>query len=373
MSSQTLLFEPGRPTLPPKVSVFASGANTAREIRGFTLAGVSVGVSVSLIREEAIQELLHAKGCIFADSGAFSEIQFGPKGPTIVAPITDVEWQRRIAIYKRFAVSLGSRLSVVAPDRVADQQVTLMRLATYRAEMAEIAELGAEVLIPVQNGDLSPVEFYRKAVETAGIDLVPAMPMKKAATGFAEVMEFVKAVRPARIHMLGMGYETMKARQFVAQLQVIAPDLEITLDSNRLRAVTGKGRSMTVLETRLRGEEPESVFGSVESEALEGAGMLMDYTDAIAEPSTWATPLQFEVVADIAGFDMRERRDFLDDPDGFLQRPFQDDAEIAYIELPHISHALDSAWKEYVAAEHSRAIRIAAVRKTFEDARIAAA
>ncbi len=45
--SQPLLFETGRPSLPPGVTVFASGANEAREIRGFTLAGVSIGVSVS--------------------------------------------------------------------------------------------------------------------------------------------------------------------------------------------------------------------------------------------------------------------------------------------------------------------------------------
>ncbi len=370
-SSQTLLFELGRPTLPPRVSVFASGANTAREIRGFDLAGVSVGVAVSLVREEAICELLHTKGRVFADSGAFSEVEFRSDGMRVVAPISDLEWRRRIAIYKRLAIVLGSNVSVVAPDRVADQHVTLARLSCYRVEMAEIAALGAEVMIPVQNGDLSPVEFYRRAVQTAGLDLVPAMPMKKAASSFADVIDFVRAVRPRRIHMLGMGYETVKARQLVARLRVIAPDLEISLDSNRLRAVTGKGRRMTLTEARLRAEEPEEIFGAVKSEAITGAGLALDYTDAIAEPSTWAALLQLEIIADIAGLGMSERRDFLENPDGFLQAPAGEDAEIAYIELPHIEYALDCAWKEYVAAEHIRAVRTAAVRMTFEESRIA--
>ncbi len=222
--SQPLLFETGRPSLPPGVTVFASGANETREIRGFTLAGVSIGVSVSLIREEAIRELLSSSGRVFADSGAFSEVKVGPSGISVVAPITDTEWKRRLRIYKRLAESLGSKVSVVAPDRVADQHTTLARLACYRAEMAEIAALGAEVLIPVQNGYLSPAEFYRKTVETARLDLVPAMPMKKAASSFADVLAFVQEVRPRRLHLLGMGFERQKARRLVSMLKAIAPN-----------------------------------------------------------------------------------------------------------------------------------------------------
>jgi hypothetical protein len=373
MSSQSLLFEMGRPAgLPPHVKVFASGANEAREIRGFTLAGVSVGVAVSLIRENAIRELLNSEGHVFADSGAFSEIEFGPEGARIVEPISDVEWRRRISIYKRLAKTLGSRLSVVAPDRVADQPVTLARLSCYRTEMAEIAALGAEVLIPVQNGELAPAEFYRKALEVSGLDLVPAMPMKKAASSPADVLAFVRAVQPRRIHLLGMGYERTAARKLVAMLQIIAPHLEISMDSNRLRAVTGKGRSMTEAENRMRAEEPEDVFSEAASEALEGAEVRIDYTDAIAEPSTWVSPLQLEIVADIAGLNMEQRRDFLEDPDGFLQAPAGEDGTPAWYELPHVAHALDSAWRQYIKAEHNRAIRTAAVRKTFTDSRIAA-
>jgi hypothetical protein len=329
-------------------------------------------VAVSRIREEAIRELLHSECQVFADSGAFSEVEIGPEGIRIVAPISDLEWRRRIAIYMRLAAALGPKVSVVAPDRVANQQTTLARLSCYRAEMAEVAALGAEVLIPVQNGSLSPVEFYRKAIETSQLDLVPAMPMKKAASSFEDVLAFVQAVRPKRLHLLGMGYEREAARRFVAVLQAVAPELEISMDSNRLRAVTGQGRTMTEAERRLRAEEPEGVFGEAQSQALSGAGRVIDYTDDIAAPSTWATPLQLEIIADLAGFDMRERRDFLEDPEGFLQAPAGEDAECpAYIELPHIAYALDRAWHEYVNAEHSRAIRTAAVRTTFEESRIA--
>ena len=109
------------------------------------------------------------------------------------------------------------------------------------------------------------------------------------------------------------------------------------------------------------------------SEALEGSGRRIDYTDAIAEPSAWATPTQLGTVAEMAGFSGEDRMAFLKDPDGFLQAPVGEDSDVAWIEFPHISHELDRAWVGYVKAEQERAIRTAAVRRTFEDSRIAAA
>lgn len=89
--------------------------------------------------------------------------------------------------------------------------------------MGDPRGFGAEVLIPVQNGELAPAEFYRAALQAARLELVPAMPMKKAATGFAEVLAFVQEVRPRRLHLLGMGYERSRARKLVSMLQAIAP------------------------------------------------------------------------------------------------------------------------------------------------------
>ena len=53
--------------------------------------------------------------------------------------------------------------------------------------------------------------------------------------------------------------------------------------SVRLR---GKGRKMTHLEAQLHSEEPSSVYAEVKAEGLQLAGVWLDYTDAIAFPST---------------------------------------------------------------------------------------
>jgi hypothetical protein len=373
MSSQPLLFEVGRPGLPPNVTVFASGANEAREIRGFQLAGVSVGVAVSHVREEAVSQLISSTLPVFADSGAFSEVSFTAEGPRVVSEITHDEWLRRLSIYLRLAKALHSNLTIVAPDRVADQTVTLQRLQRYRGQLHEIAKYGVEVLLPVQNGELSPAEFYRRAVAVAGLPLIPAMPMKKAATSFAGVIAFVREIRPPRLHLLGMGYERSRARLLVRTLQAVAPDMRISMDSNRIRAVTGKERSMTRLEAALRSEEPESVFGEVEAEALKLANSYLDYTDVIASPSAWASQGDLELIAAQCDLSRCAREAFFSSPDEFLQTPYECNEDIAYIELPHISHALDAAWQRHVCAEHDRAVRTAAIRQTFSGARIAVA
>jgi hypothetical protein len=194
--------------------------------------------------------------------------------------------------------------------------------------------------------------------------------MKKAATAFDGVLAFVREIQPRRIHLLGIGYETRRARRLVELLLSADPELLVSMDSNRIRAVTGKDRKMTALETQMRSEEPTFVYAEVESEALQLAGVTLDYTDAIASPSTWAQSAQLEAIASLLGLEGTSRRQFLASPDDYLQRPVADSDDVALIDLPHVSHALDMAWQTYVALEMDTAVRTAAIRKTFQEARI---
>jgi hypothetical protein len=88
----------------------------------------------------------------------------------------------------------------------------LTSISAVPGVMSVSAQTGTPLddLIPMQNGELSPADFYRRAVQTSGLALVPAMPMKKAATDFDGVLAFAREIRPRRIHLLGMGYETRR-------------------------------------------------------------------------------------------------------------------------------------------------------------------
>jgi hypothetical protein len=145
----------------PGILVFASGASMPADIEGFGNVGFHVGVVAPLVKASAERALLNLPPSVhmFLDSGAFSEVSFASGKPVVVAPITD--WPARLALYLRLARALGSRLHVVAPDQVGDQAATLRRLRIYAPEMRAVAAAGAEVLLPLQPGPMSFLDFER--------------------------------------------------------------------------------------------------------------------------------------------------------------------------------------------------------------------
>lgn len=237
------------------ISYFRSGSNRPADIRGLNAVGSAIGVAVRELSENALLELEAVDVELFVDSGAFGEVQFDAAagGLVVVRPMTDADWRRIFAVYRRLGAAHGSRLSVVAPDRVGDQDETLVRLERYRAEILELAELGVRVLVAIQKGRLSQAAFDAEVTRVLGWDgYVRAMPCKKAATTPAEIAEFAAAVRPRAIHLLGMGPRNRKFAGAVASILEAAPFCRVTVDSNWISANVGRGGSRPRLLTRCR-------------------------------------------------------------------------------------------------------------------------
>jgi hypothetical protein len=348
-------------------TAYASGVNEAREIAGFALAGVPVGASASNLREAAIQGILHSQGPVFLDSGAFSEVRFSPQAQRmeIVNRIAPREWRRRLDIYLRVARALGDRLSVVAPDCVGDQAETLKRLALYRPELQQLVGLGAKILIPLQVGALSHEEFYAEATAVAGVPLVPAFTMKKAVTSEDDAARFLLNVRPERIHLLGMGPQNSRAPRVVEMIGRCSPLTEISMDSNRLRAVTGKKRTMTVLERDFRRGLPEDLYREVSSPVLDAAQVRLDYTECIYSPGDWAIRDILREIAISSGFSLSEMHAFFADPNSFIARTMPS-SDVCYWEHPLVDFALDRAWRKYVGQVIDANARTAAIQQTFQ-------
>lgn len=363
---QPTLFDVGRAQLPSRVLVFASGVNEAREIRGFFLARIPVGFSAGHVRGEAIAELQRSELPLFADSGAFSEVALTAAGVVIIHPISHQGWIKRLSLYRLFADRHGSNLSVVVPDRVADQEHTLLLLERYRKQLMDLAETGARLLIPVQGGALRPEVFFQRALDVVSVPMSPALPMKKAGMSHGEVLAFLQIIRPAHVHLLGMGFERERAKRLVRLLLNSFGALTVSLDSNRLRAVAGHSRPMTGLERESRATAVSSLYGEVEHPALAGSRVHLDYTDSIAFPSLWAGPQELERIASEAC--LAQPGEFLADPDSFLQQEMNG---CARWECPLLSAALDAAWSRYVGASVENAVRTAAIFTTFTNAQIA--
>lgn len=153
---------------------FASGSNRPADIRGFAAIGHAIGVAAHEVTANAEKELLALRGTgvqVFVDSGAFSEVEFGAAGVSVVAPIDHAAWTERLALYRRLAVALGPQVHVVAPDRIGDQEETLRRLSRYAPELRELRALGANVLVPIQKGTKAQAAFVRDVEEAIGFSI----------------------------------------------------------------------------------------------------------------------------------------------------------------------------------------------------------
>ncbi len=294
--------------LPNHVLVFASGTNQETEIVGFGRLGIPLGVSVQRLSRSAREAVIRAGVPVMVDSGAFSEVTFSVQECRTVAPISDAEWRRRLEIYIELAAALGPSAYVIAPDKVGDQQETLLRLSRYRRELAVIASAGATVLLPLAVGARSHEDFLLEAEEASGIALVPAMPMRKAATSTAALLSYVEHNRPRHIHLLGMGIGNRRAQKILDAIRYLSPCTAVSMDSNQLRAVVGRRRPLTRLETELRTAQTECLFGAVDSPVLRINDENLDYTDLIAFPSLWASPEQLDAIAMHAALSLSEAK-----------------------------------------------------------------
>lgn len=223
---------------------FASGANRPADIRGFGTIGHPIGVAVHELSENAIVELEKTSVPVFVDSGAFSEIEFGPKGPTVVRPISDAAWRERLAVYCRLARALGPRVHLVAPDCIGNQEETLARLRRYAPVVRALRAMGANILVPIQKGTKSQAAFVRDVIAVLGFsDFVHAIPSKKEATSLPEVRAYLTAVRPTRLHFLGLGIRNANAGPVLALVDELVPGARCSFDSNLIAAHVGRGRA----------------------------------------------------------------------------------------------------------------------------------
>ena len=236
--------EPSWPTTDVQpTAYFASGSNQPEQIRAMGKAGVDIGVAAHQVSKNAEAELAALAGSdvvVFVDSGAFSEVKFGPEGRTVVQPMTAERWDAVLGLYERLSAPLGAQLFVVAPDAVGDQDESLRRLETYKDRILALAAKGVNILVPVQKGSVSQAEFAELVDTILGTEWIPAMPCAKAATTAAELAEFVRVRRPRHVHLLGLGIRNRKLADYLDAFKVGGT---VSLDSCWIAANAVRGKN----------------------------------------------------------------------------------------------------------------------------------
>lgn len=249
---------------PDSVDYFMSGSNQPGEIAALAELGRNVGVAVPELYEPSLEQIAKHFGFgvirLFVDSGAYSEVDLSEnKPPTWPRPITDAEWHRRMRMYVSLAQIVRQRGYFVAPDRVADQEVTVQRLRAYGAYIGYVAAYGCQVLVPVQRGRLPMAKLYeleREILLGYGVppwQMYPAVPLRRAATPLPDLAVFARSLvceerawrdpatgrthheRP-RLHMLGRGVYSPEYRDTIAAVLDACPDVQITSDSVHIRS-----------------------------------------------------------------------------------------------------------------------------------------
>mgnify|MGYP003671542982 CR=1 FL=1 len=368
---------------------FASGSNHPGEIRGFADFGKAVGAAISgtskrksggsmrwyrLCRQDCIDELVRAtqKGIpVFLDSGAFSEV-----APTdtpgvfrVVAPITPSMWKERLSVYQELAEKAGPMANVVAPDMVGFQEQSFQRLKKYAPEVRELIRTGANVLVPLQKGSLSLAEAYKKAAQILGSeDWVPALPFKMAATTPAELELFLAEIKPRRVHLLGVGPRTSKAKSnaLANAIRRGSPGTQVQMDSV----------AITAHSAREKGKPPRRVTAAqdvarerLRQERYQGYEIAArpDYTDLVSSPSEWASPASLGRLAKAGKLTKSEKVQLLNDPDEFFQSIPKGQEDPFYLTMePQIESEFAKAAHKFETYETKRAGVREGLRELYE-------
>lgn len=218
---------------------FCSGASAPADMRGLARIGHPLGVSLPELSAPALEQLCQIWGCfeVFVDTGAFSEVDHDG---SVVAPITDLAWIERSAVMHRIAAALGRRAVLVAPDRVGDQQETLRRLALFADVMRACVALGARIVVPIQLGGMSPALFDDCCACVLGVEYIRGIPGNKAAMPTSTLEAYLRARRPAAVHLLGIGPKNHRYDALVDVFRRLIPGAAVSCDSSGIPAMVGK-------------------------------------------------------------------------------------------------------------------------------------
>lgn len=128
-------------------------------------------------------------------------------------------------------------LTLVMTDVIGQQAISLDLYAHYAPRIAQLIVAGADVLVPVPNGDLSSAEFYHRVAALVGsYDFRVGFPSNKAAWAPEDIACFLRqAPQVSKVHLLGMS--PYRRGPFQARLRVLHafnPAVDITCDANRM-------------------------------------------------------------------------------------------------------------------------------------------
>lgn len=309
---------------PPGVTVFASGSNSPVLVEAAENSKrYSIGTAApyllgdapkALATKRAIVLALGRGAKVFVDSGAFSG---------------NVEWHKLFELYDELVRVAGvnaKHLTLVMPDVVGDQAATaqLWRKvgSHWNSKVKHYDKQGVGMIWPMQKGDLR-LGFLWNIIPFQSDNMIAGIPANKFPVEPAEVAELLTGGQVKRIHLLGISDARAKrVQEYLDAIRGVDPDVPVTMDANRNRAMVGPGRVKT--EDIKSGDADKRANDRVQGE---------EYDYARTELSD---PLALELAAELAAVtgDTFNMRDVLSSRKGDGTE-WDDAMEAGEIHLPH--------------------------------------
>lgn len=219
--------------------MYISGMSSTTDFAGVADAGLPVGVQtqdISSIVEGQIAAYTSAGGRCFVDSGAFRAMTKG----------VPVDFPAVLSLYARLArmTDRPENLAVVAPDVIGVMDATARLQLQHLGELTRLKETGVELMIPLQRGwePSGYVEHISMLSEKLG-EITVAFACNLAAWRPRDISQLVAILRPARVHLQGVGKKNLDRYSDAVRWQ--SPSTAISCDANRTRAMVGQGRRIT--------------------------------------------------------------------------------------------------------------------------------
>lgn len=208
---------------------FRSGMSAKSDLRAAVDAGVPVGVVAGLLSTVAacmtLPRYLDRGGKVFVDSGAYK----------FVGSNEEPDWKAVFSTYEGL-IDLSDapeNLTLVAPDKVGDQEETLRLLARHRDRIRRWIDSGARVIVALQRGDLAPAAMLEAAKEALGTDrFVAGLPCVRSPV----TPEECASLRHHSFHILGRVETDPDQRSRLAALLAANPEADLSADATWMRS-----------------------------------------------------------------------------------------------------------------------------------------
>ncbi len=227
------------------VERFGSGASAKWDLLGYMTAREPVGVTATELNTRTNAErigLLRTYvtngGRVFVDSGAFGALRSN----------TELDFEQSVfPVYDALVQQCGNPggFALVMPDVIGSQYQTRSLQERFKHKILQWLELGVEAIFPMQMPDQDQISEYHRISElTCGHAFTVGIPSNEAAWSPAQTVAFAAAVRPHRLHLLGLAKESLLV-QIARDIHQASPSTQLSCDSCQLIAHAGVGRRLT--------------------------------------------------------------------------------------------------------------------------------